>query len=107
MHESQIDLGIPGIICYRDTGYLGSGFRGIDGTMDRAVREHKLPVKSIKRNLRISRIRSAVEHPYAFMKRMFHFFHVMVTTVQRVRVKTFFTAMCYNLVRARFLDRIA
>jgi IS5 family transposase len=38
---------------------------------------------------------------------MFHFGHVMVTTVQRVRVKTYFTAICYNLVRARFLDRIA
>ena len=38
---------------------------------------------------------------------MFHFFHVIVTTVQRVRVKTYLTAMCYNLVRARFLDRTA
>ena len=38
---------------------------------------------------------------------MFRFGHVMVTTVQRVRVKTYFTAMCYNLVRAIFLDRIA
>ena len=48
-----------------------------------------------------------VEHPYAFFKGMFHFAHVMVTTVRRVRVKTNFTAMCYNLVRARFLNRIA
>jgi IS5 family transposase len=75
--------------------------------MDRAVRDHKLPVKSIRRNLRISRIRSAVEHPYAFMKRMFRFFYVMVTIVQRVRVKTYLTAMYYNLVRARFLERKA
>jgi len=36
-----------------------------------------------------------VEHP-----------HALVTTVQRVRVKTYFTAMCYNLVRSRFLYRI-
>ena len=48
-----------------------------------------------------------VEHLYASMKRMFGFAHTMVTTVQRVRVKTYFTAMCYNLLRARFLDRIA
>ncbi|MDA8055591.1 MAG: hypothetical protein M0Z77_08115 [Thermoplasmatales archaeon] len=48
-----------------------------------------------------------MEHPYGFMKRMFHFAHAMVTTVQRVRVKTYFTAICYNLVRARFLDRTA
>ena len=107
IHDSKIDLSIPGIICYRDKGYFGSECKGINGTMDRAVRGHSLPVKSIRRNVRISRISSAVEHPFAFMKRMFHFFHVMVTTVQRVRVKTYFTAMCYNLLRARFLDRIA
>lgn len=100
----MIDLSMPGIVCYRDKGYFGSGCKGIDGTMDRAVRNHKLPIKSVRRNLRISRIRSAVEHPYAFFKGMFHF---MVTTVQRVSVKTYFTAMCYNLVISRFLDRIA
>ena len=66
-----------------------------------------MPIKSIRRNLRISRIRSAVENPYACFKTMFLFFHVMVTTVQRVRVKTYFTAVCYNLVRVRFLDWIS
>lgn len=107
IHDSQIDLSIPGIICYRDKGYFGSECKGINGTMDRAVRGHPLPVKSVRRNLRIARIRSMVEHPYAFLKRMFHFDHVMVTTSKRVRVKTYFTAMCYNLARARFLDRVA
>jgi IS5 family transposase len=107
VHDSQIDLSLPGIICYRDKGYFGSECRGIDGTMDRSVRGHALPLKSIRRNILISRIRSMVEHPYAFFKRMFRFGHVMVITVQRVRVKTYLTAICYNLVRARFLDRIA
>ena len=37
---------------------------------------------------------------------MFHFFHVMVITVQRMRVKTYFTAICYNFVRTRFLEGI-
>ena len=107
IHDSQIDLSIPGIICYRDKGYFGSECKGINGTMDRAVRGYPLPVKSIRRNLRIASIRSMVEHPHAFFKRMFHFDHVMVTTGKRVRVKTYFTAMCYNLARARFLDRVA
>jgi IS5 family transposase len=107
VHDSQIDLSLPGIICYRDKGYFGSDCKGVNGTMDRSVRGHSLPMKSIRRNLRISRIRSMVEHPYAFFKRMFRFGHVMVTTVQRVRVKTYFTAICYNLVRSRFLDRTA
>jgi len=46
-----------------------------------------------------------VEHPYAFFKGMFHFGHVMVTTVQRVRVKTCLIAICYNLVKEGLLDR--
>jgi IS5 family transposase len=61
----------------------------------------------LSQDVRISKIRSAVEHPYAFFKRMFRFDHVMVTTVQRVRVKTYLTAICFYLVMARFLDRIA
>ena len=107
VYDSKINLSFPRIICYWDKGYFGSECRGINGTMDRSVRGYPLPVKSIRRNLRISRIQSMVEHPYAFFKGMFHFFHVMVTTAQRVRVKTYFTVMCYNLVRARFLDRTA
>ena len=107
VHDSSIDLSYPAIMCYRKKGYFGSECRGINGTMDRSERGHKLPIKSIRRNLRISRIRSVVEHPHAFSKGMFHFGHVMVTTVQRVRVKTYFTAMCYNPMRARFLDRMA
>ncbi len=75
--------------------------------MDQSVRGYPLPVKSIRRNIRISKIRSAVEHPYVFFKGMFHFGHVMVTTAQRVRVKTCLIAICYNLVKAGFPDRTA
>ena len=106
-HDSQIDLSFLGITYYRDKEYLGSECRGINETKYRAVRSHPLPVKSIRRNLRISSFRSMVKHSYAFFKGMAHFGHVMVETVQRVRVKAYFTAKCYNLVRTRFLDRIA
>ena len=85
---------------------FGSESKGINATMDRSVRGHKLHKKSIRRNLRISRIRSLVEHPCAFTKRMSHYAYVMVTTVQRVRVKAYSTVMCCNLMRMRFLDRI-
>ena len=81
VHDSRIDLSIPGIICYRDKGYFGSDCKGINGTRNRSVRGHKLPIKSIRRNLRISRIRSAVEDPLEECIGMFHFGHVMVTTV--------------------------
>ena len=107
IRDSSIDLSIPRIICYRDEDYFGSECKGINGTMERAVRGYPLPMKSVRRNLRISRIRSMVEHSYAFLKRMFRFDHVMVTTGKRVRVKTYFTSICYNLARVRFLDRVA
>ena len=107
VHDYMIDLSIPGIVCCRDKGYFGSECRGINGTMYCSFRGHKLPMRGIRRNLRISRIRSIVEHPYAFKKRMFGFSHTMVTTVQIVRVKKYFTAICYNLMRSRHLERIA
>ena len=107
VHDSQIDLSIPGIICYRDKGYSGSECKGINGNMDRSVREHPQPIRSIRRNLRIFRTRSIVEHPPEECIRMFHFDHVMVMTVLRVRVKTYFTAVCYNLLRARLLNQTA
>jgi IS5 family transposase len=31
VHDSQIDLSIPGIICYRDKGYFGSECKCING----------------------------------------------------------------------------
>ena len=87
--------------------YSGYESKGLNGTMDRSVRGHKLIINSKRRNSRISRIRSMVEHPHAFMKRSFNFSPVMVTTVPRVRVKTYFTTICYNMMRSRYLDRIA
>ena len=89
-HDINIDLSKHGITVYRDKGYFGHDPRGFNGTMDRNVRNHKLPIESIRRNLRISKKRSLVEYPYAIMKRVFHFSHVMVTTIRRVRVKFMF-----------------
>jgi IS5 family transposase len=57
-HDSQIDLGIPGIPNYRDKGYYGSNARGIDSTVDRLSRNHPLNLDHIKRNRRITKKRS-------------------------------------------------
>jgi IS5 family transposase len=65
--------------------------------MDRSVRNHKLTIEFIRRNLRISGKRSLVEYPYAIMKRVFHFFHVLVTNIRRVMVKFMFTCFAYNI----------
>ena len=71
--------------------------QGEYGTMDRSVRNHKLSIESIRRNLRISRKRSLVVYPYSIIKRVFHFSHVMVTTVKRVRVKFMIACFGYNV----------
>ena len=41
--------------------------------------------------------RSLVEYPHAIIKRMFHFSHVMVAIVIRLRVKFMFACFAYNV----------
>ncbi len=96
-HDTTVDLSKRGITVYRDKGYFGHDPKGIDGTMDRSGRNHKLSIESIRRNLRISRKRSLVEYPYSINKIVFHFSHLMVTTVKRVRVKFMFACFAYNV----------
>jgi IS5 family transposase len=103
-HDTKIDLSKVGITVYRDKGYFGHDPKGKDATMDRSVRNHKLSIQSVRRNRRISRKRSLVEYPYAIMKRMFHFSHVMVTLVRRVRVKFMFACFGYNVHALKILQ---
>ena len=105
LHDSQIDLSIPGIVNYKDKGYFSVEGRGIDATLDRAVRGHKLPIESIRRNLRITRKRSRGERPYSVMKRTFRGGHTYVTTVPRVRVKAMFMCLGHNLFNLLSLKR--
>ena len=78
--DSQIDLGIPGIVNYREKGY-------------------KLPVESIRRNIRTTRKRSSGERPYSLIMTIFHGGHVFVTTIPGVRVKCMFMCLGHNLMR--------
>ena len=104
-HDTKIDLSKRGITVYRDKEYFGSDPKGMDGTMDRTVRNHKqLSIESIRRNRRISRKRSLVEYPYAVMKRMFHFSHVMVTLARRVRGKFMFACFGCNVHAMKILQ---
>ena len=105
LHDSQIDLSIPDVVTYKDKGYFSVGGRGIDATLDRAVRGHKLPIESIRRNLRITRKRSRGERPYSVMKRTFRGGHTYVTTVPRVRVKAMFLCLGHNLFNLLSLKR--
>ena len=98
VHDSQVDLGIPGMTNYRDKGYQGAPCRGIDGTMDRAPRDTPLTIDQVRRNLRISRKRSPGERPYSVTKGVMHGGHVLVTTVRGVRVKITFLCLGYNVI---------
>ncbi len=98
LHDSQIDLGIPGIPNYRDRGYFGSGTRGIDSTMDKASRNHPLSVDQVRRNRRMTRKRSPGERPCSVIKRVFNGGHVFVTMIRRIRVKAMFSCLGYNLL---------
>ena len=73
-------------------GYFGVEPRGFDATMLRDVRGHPLGVKAQLRNNRIGSRRRPVERVFALLKHGFGCERVLVTTVDRVRVKLLF--MC-------------
>jgi IS5 family transposase len=99
VHDSQVDLSRPGEVVYRDKGYFGVEPRGYSATMRRGVRGRPLGIRDRLRNRRINRKRAPGERPFAVIKRVFNAGHVVVTTVQRVRVKMVFTCLCFNLVQ--------
>ncbi len=76
LHDSQVDLGINGLPRYADKGYSGSKTQGYDAAMKKAARGHKLGIKDILRNKRISRTRSHIERCFAVMKRSHNAGHV-------------------------------
>ena len=99
VHDSRVDLSLPGEVVDRDRGYQGAVPRGWDASMRRGARGHPLGIWDRLRNRRISRKRCPGERPFAVIKRVFHAGHVLVTTVDRVRVKMVFAGLCFNLVQ--------
>ena len=97
LHDSQVDLSVEGEPILRDKGYFGVPAKGIDFTMRRATAEHPLRDIDKLRNSLISKLRSPGERPFAVIKRVFKNAYVMVTTVQRVRVKMMFSSFAFNL----------
>jgi len=107
-HDNTVDLfDKKDKVGYRDKGYFGTSLpKGVvDKTMQRAVRGHKLNGGQQKRNLSISRIRSAVERPFGVIKRVFHGERTYVKTLERVSIKEMFKAFAYNLYYLFTLER--
>ena len=99
VHDSRVDLSLPGEVVYRDKGYFGVEPRGWDATMRRGVRGHPLGVWDRLRNRRIGSKWRPVERVFAVLKRVFWSGRVLVTTVSRVRVKMVFSCFCFNLLQ--------
>jgi IS5 family transposase len=98
LHDSQVDLSIPGIPCYKDKGYSGGYCKDINATMDKASRDHPLTIEQTRRNLRITKKRSPGERPYSVMKQIMNGGHTFVTMVRRYRVKAMFLCLGYNML---------
>jgi len=99
VHDSRVDLSLPGEVVYRDKGYQGVEPRGFNASMRRGARDHPLCIWDRLRNARINRKRAPGERPFAVIKRVFGSGHVLVTSVERVRVKLVFACLCFNLVQ--------
>jgi IS5 family transposase len=99
VHDSRVDLSLPGEVVYRDKGYFGVVPRGWNATMRRDVRGHPLGVWDRLRNSRIGSKRRPVERVFAVLKRVFWSGHMLVTTVDWVRVKMVFSCFCFDLLQ--------
>jgi IS5 family transposase len=103
VHDSQVDLGIEDIPRYGDKAYDGAETRGYNAAMKKATRGHKLGIRDVLRNKRISKKRSQIERCFAVMKRAHKAGHVYVTTVGRAGIKFMMNAFTYNMVQLRYL----
>jgi IS5 family transposase len=81
-----------------DKAYHGVDVRGISAAMRRGARGRPLGIRDRLRNRRINRKRAPGERPLAVIRRVFYAGHVLVTSVERVRVKMVFAYICFNLV---------
>lgn len=105
VHDSKIDLTNEDETVYRDKGYFGAKPRAKgDATMKRNVRGHKISIWEKLRNIRISKIRSVGERPFAVIKRTLDGGHTRYTEQHRVFTQQLMNCAVYNLLQlARFV----
>lgn len=103
VHDSKVDLGVEGLPRYADKGYAGAETKGYDASMKKATRGHKLGIRDLLRNKRISKKRAHIERCFAVIKRSHNGGHVSVTTIARAGVKFMMSAVVYNLGQLKYL----
>lgn len=73
------------------------------GVLDKAARSKKLSSTQKKRNKKNSKIRSAVEHPFGYMKERLNYRKAVAKTKERNRFRFDMNCIIYNIFRANYL----
>jgi len=73
------------------------------GILDKATRSKGLSKTQKKRNKKKSKVRSAVEHPFAYMKERLNYKKAVAKTKERNRFRFDMNCIIYNIFRANFL----
>jgi len=73
------------------------------GVLDKATRSKKLSCTQKKRNKKKSKIRSAVEHPFGYMKERLNYRKAVAKTKERNRFRFDMNCILYNIFRANYL----
>jgi IS5 family transposase len=76
------------------------------GILDRGTKRRRLSNSQKKLNKKKSKIRSAVEHPFAYMKERLNYKKAVAKNYQRNRLRFDMNCIIYNLMRASYLLKI-
>jgi len=100
LHDSQVDLGQPEEVVYRDRAYTGTTTKG-----NASMKRGNLSIKEKLRNKRISQKRVPGERPFGVIKRVFNGERTFVKTIERVAIKEMFKCFAFNLYQLVTLER--
>ena len=89
--------------CNEDHKYSARHYGWFYGVLDKAKRGQPLSNSQKKRNRKLSRVRSAVEHPFGWMKTKASLVAMRAKSQARNRLRFVFACMGWNLSRAKFL----
>jgi IS5 family transposase len=76
------------------------------GVLEKAKRGHSLSTKQRKRNKKLSAVRAAVEHPFAFLKTKMHYLRAVASTLERNTLRFDMNCILYNIVRGSYLMKL-
>ena len=102
LHDSQVDLGQPEEVIYRDRAYTGTTTKAKGNA---SMKRGDLSIKEKLRNKRISKKRVPGERPFGVIKRVFNGERTMVKTIERVSIKEMFKCFAFNLYQLVTLER--